>query len=570
MKRGAAWLLIFALLFSFCACGLPFQGAEDGSSTEDGAAESCPVQQEAISLTQEQTDRIADMVLQNARVISSPYARGSEIPAYALARFLYERMRADGVADSFERREDGRVILVPKERVWEYAKTYFDMDTVEVDFYSQQYFDGQFFAIPNPDLTEVEPGYALAVQKVEARSSRIQVTISFSSGGVLYQQWTYTLRLREDGSFYFVSMIKRPAEYGLYAVNNASAIIDELLDIPVNADTIEGFSFYPFGDALLVSYFNGRDMRLGFLDMTTYTSSQYILVEGSAKQSGLLAVQVCGENIVVYGAEKLSVYDENLLRIQDIPYASELRTLCDQYTTGLYLSPDMHYIALTNADGLYYFNVQSRAAHLMRNHPADPGMEGGAPTSLWEPVAFDAESGRLLGQLTRDKQASSFGLFDIDGGLVSTIRLRTGEDTVLAVQGERLMAFAPVSIVAGTVNFDQDPELKSSFAEYNLSSGVARVEQTGFVVVGGDEAGNRERMLLTGRYVLRVSSMKVGEDLVYSNYVQAYDEQTGRLSNLDFGYVDRDGKLRLCAANAQNKVLAACQGMFINAFAVFG
>lgn len=522
-------------------------------------------------MTQEQSDRIADMVLQNARVISSPYARGSEIPAYSLARFLYERMRADGAADSFERREDNKIILVPKERVWEYAKTYFDMDTVEVDFYSQQYFDGQFFAIPNPELMEVEPGYSLAVQRVEARASRVQVTISFSSGGVLYQQWTYTLRAREDGSFYFVSMIQRPAEYGLYAVNHASALIDELLDIPVHAGTIEGFSFFPFGDELLVSYFNGRDMRLGFLDMTTYTSSRYILIEGGAKQSSPFVVQVCGENIIVYHEDKLSIYDENLLRIQDIPYASELRTLCDQYTTRLCLSPDMHYIALTNADGLYYFNVQSRAAHLMRNHPAGPGGEGGAPASLWEPVAFDPESGRLLGQLTRDGQASSFGLFDIDGGLISTIRLRTGEDTVLSVQNERLMAFAPVSIVAGSVNLDQDPQLMRSFAEYNLSSGMARVEQTGFVVKsGGGEAGNRERMLLTDRYVLRVSSMEVGEDLVSSSYVQAYDEQTGRLSNLEFGYVDRGGKLRLCAANAQNKVLAACQGMFINAFAVFG
>lgn len=569
MKRSVGWLLLCSLLFTFCACGLPGDTAE-GTPPSSQAAENSSAGQNAFALSAEQNRQISEMVLQNAHVISDPYARGEDIPAYSLARFLYERMRADGIADSFERREDNLSVLVPKERVWEYAKLYFDMDTVEVDFYSQQYFDGQFFIIPNPEMNRQEPAYQLSIQKVEARSSRIHVTVSYSSGGVDYQLWTYTLRMREDGSLYFVSMIKRPVEYGLYAVNQASALIDELLDIPVNADTIRNFQFLPFGDQLAVYYFNGRDMRLGILDMTTYKSDQYILVEGSGKESGPFPVQVLGDHIVVYRLDRLTVYDENLLRVQEIPYSSELISLCDSYTAQLYLSPDFHYIAFTNADGLYFFNVQSKNAHLMRNHPSDPSAEGGNPTSLWEPVAFDVGTGRLLGRLTRDGQASSFGLFDIDGGLVSTIRLRTGEDTVLSVQEERLMAFSPVSIVAGSVNRDQEPALKSSIAEYNLSSGVARVEPTGFVVL--DEYGelpNQERMLIANRSVFRVSSLEVGKDLVTSWYVQAYQMQGGRLSNLPFGYVDRRGRVRLCAANAQDKVLAACSGMFINTFVVF-
>lgn len=572
MIRSAARLLIFMLLLSLCACGLP---SGDSSQTSPPSsvqqAENRPSGPDTVTLSEKQNEQIAEMVLQNARLISDPFSQGKDIPAYPLVRFLYERMRADGITDSFERREDNAIVMVPKEQIWEYANTYFNMSTVEVDFYSQQYFDGQFFAIPNPEMDRGKPLYELAVQKVEARANRVHVTVSCSSGGVAYQQWTYTLRMRENESLYFVSMIKRPAEYGLYAVNHASAVMDELMDIPVNADTIDKFQFWSFGERLLSGYFNGRDMRLGFVDMSAYTSDQYILIEGGGKETAPFPVQVSGEYILVYRSDRLTVYDENLLRVQDIVYSSELRALCDRYTTGLFLSPDLHYIALTNADGLYFFNVQSNNAHLMRNHPSSPGSETGEPLSMWEPVAFDAVTGRLLGRLARDGQASSFGIFDIDSGLISTIRLRTGEQTVYSVFGERLAAFAPVSIVAGAVNRDQEPALASSFAEYNLLNGMARVEPTGFVV--RDEYGepeNGERMLLTNRYVLRVSSMNVGEDLVSSSYVQAYDVQTGRLSNLSFGYVDRKGRLKLQAANSQDKVLAACSGLFIQAFVVFG
>ncbi len=572
MTRSAAWLLIFALFLSLCACGLLSEDSSQGSQPSSSQpAESGTASPEAVTLSEEQNGQIAEIVLQNAQLISDPYSRGEDIPAYSLARFLYERMRADGITDSFERRENNAVVLLPKEQVWEYARTWFDMENVEVDFYSQQYFDGQFFSIPNPELENRQLPYELAIQKIEARSSRIQVTVSFSSGGVAYQQWTYTLRPREDGSFFFVSMIKRPAEYGLYAINHASAVIDELMDIPVNADTIGRFRFFPFGEHLLASYFNGRDMRLGILDMSTYTSDRYISIEGGGKESQSFPVQVAGEHIFVYRSDRLTVYDENLLRVQDIVYSSELLALCDMYTTGFFLSPDMHYIALTNADGLYFFNVQSNNAHLMRNHPASPTAQTGDAPSMWEPVAFNESTGRLLGRLTRDGQASSFGIFDIDSGLVSTIRLRTGKDTVYSVHDDLLIAFAPVSVVAGSVNRDQDPALASSFAEYDLLNGVARVEPTGFVI--RDEYGeleNSERMLLTDRYILRVSSMNVGEDLVSSSYIQAYDRQTGRLSNLSFGYVDRRGQTKLQAATSENKVLAACSGMFIQSFAVFG
>ena len=113
---------------------------------------------------------------------------------------------------------------MPIDQVRSYAKAYFGIEELKIDFMSQQYFDGQYITIPLPDEEEPKLPYELEVLRVETVGSRISAVLGLRSGDVLFQQWNYTLRADKKGNVYFESMLKRPVEYGLYAINGPVAV----------------------------------------------------------------------------------------------------------------------------------------------------------------------------------------------------------------------------------------------------------------------------------------------------------------------------------------------------------
>ena len=103
-----------------------------------------------VILSRAQTEEISNIVLECAENIQTSFNSPSEIPAYLMAQFLYGRMAKDGSSDSFERVEDK--VKVPVESIREYAKKYFNIEDLTIDFASREFFDGQYMIIPNPQF----------------------------------------------------------------------------------------------------------------------------------------------------------------------------------------------------------------------------------------------------------------------------------------------------------------------------------------------------------------------------------------------------------------------------------
>lgn len=565
IKRFLSVLVCVFLLVSLASCDEKKSGSSTSSAAQPSVdADSLQGSGGEWDLTQEQEERIIEMVLQCAQYIPDSFNNVSEIPFYHLSRFLYLRMRMAGAADSFEHSDDNLTVQVPVEMVQEYARTYFGVQgkNLEIDFYSQQFFDGQYITIPNPDTNREEKPYELGVAKIETGSDKITMTLDLTSGGVRYQRWTYTLRTSGDGSVYFSSMIKQPVEFGLYAVNNDSATLTQLMGIPVNASTVDGFSFYPFDDRILATYSNGKSLRLGLLDMDTYKSDQFITIDGKQGEENVFQVQTTGEYICVFQKDKLTILDKNLIRVpgRETSYPQVLLDACDSITTQFCISPDLKYLAFSNKDGLNFYDLTGGSLFTVRTHSGD---------SLWSPVGFEANSGLLLAELRQDGQLEGFGTFNNDG-MVESFGVIGNEDTVYTLSGEQLMVYAPVRLGLRSLQsqLEEEDNVSGSYFVYNLVSQNGQAGYTGFVNLGEyGELPDRERVLLAFGKIYRTESMDVGRNLVSSNSVRVYDTQTGKQTLLDFGYVDRQARIHLMAASGEH-VVAAVKGMFMNAIVI--
>ena len=139
MKRVLALMLSLLML---SACTAP--ASQDGRQDSQPEISSGQDERGPVTLSAEQTDEISQMVLQSARFISDEFSSGQNIPVYDLTRFLYERMKLDGADTGFEQSADALTVSVPIDQVRSYAKAYFGIEELKIDFMSQQYFDGQY------------------------------------------------------------------------------------------------------------------------------------------------------------------------------------------------------------------------------------------------------------------------------------------------------------------------------------------------------------------------------------------------------------------------------------------
>lgn len=567
MKRF--WILFFAAaavlsVLSGCTRGPSGQQGAQPQTPSSSAQEEKAVKnnkQQTAGISEAQRQYIMNMVLDNAGVITEPFESGADIPAYSLTRFLYTRMQKDGVASGFERSAENNTIRVPIERVRAYAQTYFNLDEVSVDFISQQFFDGQNITIPNPELLSAQRPYELQLASIEPGDGRVTVTLNLTSGGITYQKWIYTLRAGAQNQFYFASMRRRPAEYGLYAMNHATAVLESVMDVPVTAATASRFDFYTMQGSVLVSIDNGKDLRLGYLDMNTYDSKQYITIEGNGREDNVFDVRPGKETIAVYQTDKVTVLDKNLITLQEIAYPAELIGQCDTYTRRFALSPDFRYMAFADTQGLNFFNLQNLRSHVVREHPKTGRRTESIPDMIWEPMDFDESSGQLLAALRNKDVVESFGQFDVNG-IRTTINIKADEESVYSVMDDRLMVYAPVSASVRGVKPSEVEE--DSYVEYNLLSGAARLITHDFIRV--EDEGQQDSILLSPTQIYFTNTIHIGEDMVLSNSVKAFDKTAERLNPLQFGYVDRDGRLRLKAS--VNKLVAVCDGMFIHAIVI--
>lgn len=564
MTRVAAAVICLCLLLSSCALW--------GETKDSSGPQPVTVKENAaglVILSDEQIDAVEQMVLQSAAFIPDAYDAPSSIPVYTMAQFLYQRMMLDGVHEQFEHSRDGSLIFIPMEQLRRYAYLYFGMSELEMDFASLCYVEGQSFAIPNPDR-KTDNDIVYTINRIEPGAGCVSVSVDAASDGVVYQRLVYTLRADSDGAIKLYSMMSRPIEFGVYAVN-AAQTLNRLIGVPVNSLTLDAFRFLPFEDEMLCMISNGLQLNIGLLDMQTYESDRFITIDGLV-QDEEWEVQVHGKQIFVYLRNRVIVLDDTLVRKMEIEYPQGLIEQCDEYTSRFVLSPDLNYIAYTNEQGLQFYNLAAQRTILMYSNV----MNGANPEKIWQPVAFTETSNELLARRTEDAgNESSFdrlGVFstrDPSDALEETIRISSNDDTIFVVRGDRMLIYAPDSVRLSNVSVETD--LERTCVDYNLATGTARTFSTNFPLT--EDSDSTENMLLTPDYLYRVQKISIGEDMVTSLSLQAFRNpldygMAERIAAADFGYVDRTPTLTLAAASSGNRLIVRCSGMFCKTLAI--
>lgn len=567
MRKIWAGLIGLALLLSACS----MQEDEPSPKSPPGVVSGAAYASDTILLSDEETETVTQLVLQSAPLILDDYRTPEDIPVYSMVRFLFARMQLDGIDTGFERPDDSHV-RVPLERVREYAAAYFGLSELLIDFASRQYFDGQSFLIPLPAVS-LDPSFA--VSRVEpGAAGRVSVTVDVSSGGILYQRRVYTLRSTREGSFVFASMIARPMEFGVYSINNASAILDHLAGVPVNSLTVDNFRFLPFGEQMLCMISNGMSLSLGYLDLQTYKSDQFVTLDDLQLGRGW-DVQTAGDKILIYDEKSILVMNADLAVERIISYPRQLLALCDAYTTGFFLSPDLRYIAYTNAEGLQFYSIEADRSILMQSNLmelSDPTL----PEAVWEPVAF-TESNALLARLRLTSAAdpnsferlATFSTRNPGNAMVLSLRIRGDRDTLLSVYGDRLLVYAPTSV--RLTNVSVETPLGQTCIDCNLVTGTARTFAANFPLAGSEPSS--QGVFLSPDYLYRIQEIRIGEDMVSSLSLQTFHNPSDnrfsdRLTVSEFGYVDRFPSLAFEAVSSSGRLIVRCSGMFCHSIAV--
>lgn len=567
MRKFLVVLMCLALLLSACST----QEDEPSSDPRPGTASGTDISG-MTSLSREETEAVTQLVLRSAPFIPDDYRTPEDIPVCSMVRFLFMCMQLDGIDRGFEQPDPGHV-RVPLERVREYAGIYFGMSELQIDFASQQYFDGQSFLIPLPEES-ADPSFE--VSRVEpSTAGRVSVTVDVFSGGVAYQRRVYTLRSTREGSFVFLSMIARPVEFGVYSINNASAILDHLVGVPVNSLTVDSFRFFSFGEQMLCAASSGTSLNLGYLDLQTYKSDQYVTLENLSLESGW-DIQTAGDKILVYDEKSIRVLNADLAVEQTISYPRQMLAQCDAYTTGFFLSPDLHYIAYTNAEGLQFYSLESDRSILMQSNLmelTDPTR----PEAVWEPVMFTESNGSLLARLRLTsavnqnsfERLATFSTRNPGNAMTLSLRIRGDQDTLLSVYGDRLLVYAPTSVRLTSVSVETP--LSQTCVDCSLVTGTARTFAANFPLAGSEPSS--QGVFLSPDYLYRIQEIHIGEDMVSSVSIQTFRNPSDnlpsdRLAVTEFGYVDRSPTLVIEAVSSGGRLIVRCSGMFCHSIAV--
>lgn len=556
MKKYILILAFITLSAIFFGCVGP---AGENASEPDASPSTAPVQETPVSgsLTRQDEYDITNMVLESARIMVDNFSSPQEIAVYDMTRFLYTRMQEDGITAAYDRPANSSSVNVPISAVREYAEVYFGLSEVRVDFFSQQYFDGQFITIPDPALVKEAPLYELEVEDFKVGRERITVSLLMSSGGVDYERLIYTLKLDREGVVSFVSKSGVPVEFGLYAINGAQAEITELIGVPVNSRTAKSFKFAPFGDDMLVWLESGRSLRLGVLDLETYKSSQFITLEAMGQGEAEFQVQAVGKNVFVYRRGRVTVLDQSLATQNAIIYPDDLTAQFDSYTDMLSLSPDGGVLAFSNLEGLQYYSFARNSTQLVLSHPENTDKMRDTPEQTWQPVsAFDAETGYLLLGARQRQGISSFAVCDAQSNY-RLIQIAGGSDMLYTSKGDKLTVFGPSMV-------RREPMLPNTLTEYNTKTGNINTITMRETRDEGDDGS----VLLSHDRVYRTEMLSVGADLVDSFTVRGFDARSTSGNLLDFGYVDRKARLLLRETGENGSVIAVCSGMFINRIVV--
>lgn len=551
LKKWAALLLALQLCL-LAACSQPDSGASSQAGTP------APAEQNTDTLSQAQKEQLALLALHCADTIPDVFSSPEEIPAYDLTRFLYTRMKADGVAAEFERSGDSLSVYVPIDKVREYAQTYFGITEIKVDFITQQYFNGQEITIPNPDEGQKELPYLIDAleDEITINGDRVTVPLLYSSGEVNYQRRVYTLRVDREGAAVFVSSQQMPVEFGLYAINGAAAEFTELVGVPVSARTVKQFQFAPFGADMLVYIPSGDSMRIGILDLETNKSDKYITVDAQSPSDVTPEVQVIGQQIFLYYQDRVLTFDQDLLAGPTINYPKALLADCDSTTKRLVLSPDQKIIAFSNAEGFQYFSLARGSSQLVLAHP-EPSGQPLQSRPVWQPIGpFDEQSGHIIVAATRRNGVNSFAVCDRKSSY-RMVQIAGDESMLYSQQNERLLAFNPSSV-------RREPVLPGLFAEYHTLTGTLITVPAAAMQSLTAQEINGGAILLTQDMLYHTERMPVGEDIVDSCTIRTVSVPGGKNGSLSFGYVDRASQLILRARSENGRIMAVCSGAFIN------
>lgn len=497
-------------------------------------------------------DALERMLYTLAAAVPDPFSTPDQIPAYELARFLYQRMKDTGAADGFERSNDGGTVDIPVDILRDWAGAYFGLTELKIDFMTQQYFDGQYLRIPE-QLPQLGITYRLGETDYPTTGNTFTLTLLAQSGETDYQRQIYNLRTDEDGNVQIASKRVVPSEFGLYAINNADARLSTLVGVPVNSMTAKSFRFLTFGNNLLVSIQSGKELRLGILDTTTAKSDKYITLS-EADPVLLPRLSTSGESVLLYYTDRVVVLDSALLQTASISYPDELLSFFDERTDNLALSPDMTQIAFSDSEALWYFSFQRNTRQMVLEHPTDRVPTVGNPQQYWQPLSeFDPKTGQLLIGTQNRNGTSALAVTDQEG-TYRMVNIAGGPDMQLRFLGDTVLAFNPTSV-------RKVPQLPHTFAQYNLYTSTLLTQDTNFTAfLTGSLLGDQ------GLYYPTV--IPIGNALAESCSLRLLLAKNGKVQNSDFGYVDKNAQLTLRAVTPNGKVAALCSGLFINSIVI--
>lgn len=366
-----------------------------------------------------------------------------EIDPENVAMFCWLKYKNEQGKESLsEESENSFLGVFPLETVLEYAKRYFNLETLDVSEVSDGYYDPQkqvftfnFGSDRRPSYTD-KNSWGVHLDKVTRNSdgSITAVMVSYDT----YENkrpeliTTLTLKQREDGSFYFTKGKREFVNNHLVTIAGEYKHFDKISGF---ARDINGLSMLgEIEDSLIfanISYNEKITASLMLVNADNLTVEKELSLNGNLTNTNF---KLSGEKIIVLTQNKIVIYDKNLEQIEEVAIPKVITDkikrepkindegINEVVFGGYDVSSDMKRFVYSDEIGVKLINTEDNSEKLLAKTVIIPHSKLIERSYHWEP-RFVAQDSKVITTRTGYECTLGYTLCDLNSDTTKMINI---------------------------------------------------------------------------------------------------------------------------------------------------
>lgn len=377
--------------------------------------------------------------------ISMEFSNTKEIEPLTVARFCWSKYIIEHDAEELESDREGSYLkLFPLDVALEYARKYFDLDDIDVSEIDENIYDPQKKAflfspgskkeVPRPSYNNLLRGRRLekAVRNNDVTITAILLNPDSQKFDRIEYRDTFTLKVRRDGSLYFVKGKREYINNHLVSILGNYKYFDKITGFDGNLQTLsmlgetEGRLIFAY-----MPYEKGENHALMLLNPETMTIEKRLNIN---REFQVTDINIQGERIIIRLNDRTVSVDKTLNRSEDIMLPGAIaekikrEPLYNEYGYpliffgGYDVSRDGTKYVYSDEVGLKLYNITSGSEKLLSKTVPTPDSEL-TNNSFHSNPRFISGDNKVITTMTGYESALGYTIYDFNKEMQKTYNI---------------------------------------------------------------------------------------------------------------------------------------------------